>query len=528
MAISKPTQTRAAASAISERRRWVLAACCLASCAKQSEPPPWVFRPPGLEAFGGGWTAYSLFMSALSLGALAFLLIGGVLGDIFGRRRVLLIGLGGLLAANLLTLLSAAVPWFVTMRLVAGAFGVLVLPLSLSVLFLAYADDGAARTRAVAVYVLLTNTAFLIAGFLGQLMYSQVGWRASFALPTLLTLAAFVLARRELNESAVSRERYVDVIGHAAWTLITLSLLYGLVSWVIDRAYAPVARGASLVAITIGVALLVWWERHNRESIIGQSRIKRRALVVLILFGLCMQFGFVGLATQVRGVLQAAYGYGSILATLALAPVLVGMFGGVLYAGRRLKGVGARPVMSGSLLVVMAVCALMALTGASGSWLWRSTLLLTFGAAAVLANSAWTAIFLRALPEDAVGVRTGINSSALAIGASLGGSLPAALLTRIGLDQYTQLLLAAGVPGERLDAALAALNRVLDPATPDAVLIDPDVAARLLFGYKLVYLAAYEQVLLLIALVCLIGSLLIWFGLPRELKTLYLSEDSEP
>lgn len=527
MAFPNPSQARAAAFA-GRGRRWVLAACCLASCAKNSEPPAWVFRPPGLQAFGGGWTTYSLFMSALSLGALAFLLIGGVMGDIFGRRRVLLIGLGGLLAANLMTLLSAAVPWFVTMRLVAGAFGVLVLPLSLSVLFLAYADDSAARVRAVAIYVLLSNTAFLSAGFLGQLMHSQVGWRASFALPTLLTLAAFVLARREVGESAVPRERYVDVIGHAAWTLITLSLLYGLVSWVIDRAYAPVARGASLVAIAIGVALLAWWERHNRETIIGQSRIKRRALVVLILFGLCMQFGFVGLVTQVRGALQAAYGYGNVWATLALAPVLAGMFGGILYAGRRMQGAGARPVMTGGLLVVAAVCALTALTGASGAWPWRSVLLLAFGAAAVLANSAWTAIFLRALPQDAVGVRTGINSSALAVGASLGGSLPAALLTRIGLEQYTRLLLASGVPDERLEPALAALNRVLDPATPDAALLDPALAARLLSGYRLVYLAAYEQVLLVIALVCLIGSLLAWFGLPRELKTLYMAEDAGP
>ncbi|NTU82791.1 MAG: MFS transporter, partial [Chloroflexales bacterium] len=185
MAAQTSAQTLATPSAIRGRRRWILAACCLASCAKNSEPPPWVFQPPGLQAFGGGWATYSLWMSALSLGALAFLLIGGVLGDIFGRRRVLLTGLRGLLVANLLTLLTPAVPWFVTMRLVAGAFGVLVLPLSLSILFLAYADDGAARSRAVTVYVLLTNMAFLTAGFLGQLMHSRLGWRASFALPTL-------------------------------------------------------------------------------------------------------------------------------------------------------------------------------------------------------------------------------------------------------------------------------------------------------------------------------------------------------
>ncbi|NTU79928.1 MAG: hypothetical protein HGA45_11075, partial [Chloroflexales bacterium] len=70
--------------------------------------------------------------------------------------------------------------------------------------------------------------------------------------------------------------------------------------------------------------------------------------------------------------------------------------------------------------------------------------------------------------------------------------------------------------------------RVLDPATPDAALVDPAVAARLLADYQLVYLAAYERVMLLIALVCLAGSLLAWFGLPRELKAIYLAEESGP
>ncbi len=98
----------------------------------------------------------------------------------------------------------------------------------------------------------------------------------------------------------------------------------------------------------------------------------------------------------------------------------------------------------------------------------------------------------------------------------------------LGLAEYTQLLLAAGVPAERIDATLAALDHVLDPATPDAALVDPAVAAQLLAGHQLAYLVAYEQVLLLVALVCLVGSLLAWFGLPYELKAIYLAEESGP
>ncbi|NTU78161.1 MAG: MFS transporter [Chloroflexales bacterium] len=163
----------------SGRRRWrVLLACCLASSAKNTEPPPWIYHPPATAAFNAGWATYGIWMSLVALGALAFLLVGGVLGDIFGRQRVLLIGLGGLIAANLLAVVAPTAPWFFASRFIAGAFGTLVLPLSLSVLYLAFADDVALRERAIAVYVLLTSAAFLISGLLGQLMGTLFDWRA--------------------------------------------------------------------------------------------------------------------------------------------------------------------------------------------------------------------------------------------------------------------------------------------------------------------------------------------------------------
>lgn len=524
MATSTTAQTLAQAPAISGRRWWILAACCLATCAKNTEPPPWIFHPPAMRAFNEGWATYGLIMSALTLGALAFLLIGGVLGDIFGRRRLLLIGLGGLMVCNLLAVFSPSVPWFVVTRLAAGAFGILVLPLSLAMLFLAFADDVAARTRAIAIYILFTNTAFLIAGLLGQLMYSLFDWRASFVVPTLLAVVAFWLARREISESFVARERYVDVIGHAAWALIVLSLLFGFVAWGIDRTYSWVVVTASLVAVVIGVALLVWWDRHTKESIIGQSKIKRRALIILILFGLCMQFGFVGLSTQVRNVLQVVYGYGVVLATVALAPLVIGMFAMVLYGARRPIRASPRALLSGGLLAGAAICLLTTLTRAAGSWPLISVMLLAFGAVMVLANITWTAVFLLSLPNDVVGVRTGINSSVFQVGGSLGNSLPATMVATVGLAQYTQMLLAAGVPRLRIDEALGALNSVLDPATPDAAL-NPAVSERLVAGYQLAYLMAYDRVLLILAVILAIGSLLAWFGLPRERAAIYAAEE---
>ncbi|NTU83883.1 MAG: MFS transporter [Chloroflexales bacterium] len=513
--MSTTAQTISDARVAGGRRAWVLAACCLASCAKNTEPPPWVFRPPATAAFNAGWATYGLWMSVVGLGALAFLLIGGVLGDIFGRRRVMQIGLGGLIAANLFAVVAPSAPWFVVSRFGAGAFGTLVLPLSLSMLYLAYADDELARARAIGVYVLITSTALLTAGLLGQLMKMLFDWRVTFAVPTALGALAFVLVRRETVESSVPHGRRFDVVGHAAWALTVLCLMVSLVAWGSDRPNAPLALAGALAGVAVGIGLIVWWDMYTPDSVFGQSQIQRRALVVLILFGLCMQFGFVAFVTQVRNVLQAVYGYGVVLATVALAPLALGMLAAVIVATRRLVNARPRPLLAGSILAGGVICALAAVTGAAGFYPWLGLLLLAFGAAMILANVAWTAVFLSSMPEDVVGVRTGINSSVFQLGGSLGSGIAAALLADLGVSFYERLLVAAGVPAQRLDQAVAALNSLLDPATPNAAL-DPAVGERLLGGYQIAYLAAYNRVLLTVAGVCLVGSLLAWFALPRR------------
>ncbi|NTU78160.1 MAG: multidrug efflux MFS transporter [Chloroflexales bacterium] len=122
--------------------------------------------------------------------------------------------------------------------------------------------------------------------------------------------------------------------------------------------------------------LLAWWDWRTPNSILGQSKIQRRALIVLILFGLCMQFGFVAFTTQVRNVLQAVFGYDVVRATLALVPLLVGMFGAVLFAARRLGHAGPRPLLAGGLVAGAAVCALAALTSAGSAYTPPSMLVL--------------------------------------------------------------------------------------------------------------------------------------------------------
>ena len=74
---------------------------------------------------------------------------------------------------------------------------------------------------------------------------------------------------------------------------------------------------------------------------------------------------------------------------------------------------------------------------------------------------------------------------------------------------------AAGVESAQTDAALDTLNTILNPALSDTM-IDPSVRERLLAGYQLTFLAAYDRVLLIVAVICIAASVVVWFGLPPK------------
>lgn len=504
--------------AAGNQRWWVLAAAVTAAMARNLEPPASVFLTPETQAFNAGWATYGFWMSVVSLAVLAFLLIGGVLGDIFGRRRVMLIGIGGLIAGNLLVLFSPALPWFVSMRVVAALCGTLVLPLSLSMLYLAFDDDAVARGRAIAIYVLCTSSAVLFAGLLGQVMRDLFDWRATVVLPLLFAFIALFLVLREIRESKLALGRRFDVVGHAAWAFTVLCAVSSLMAAFSKQPGAGWALAAALTGVGIGVAVLVWWDFNTPDSIFGQSKLQRRALIVLIIYGLCMQFGMVAVVTQVRNVLQAVYGYGPVLATVALAPYVLGMLVMVIYASRRLIDKDLRPLLVQSLMAGAVICVLIALTRAAGFYPLLALLLFLFGAAMVLAGTTFTFAFFISVPSDALGVRSGISSSVSRLGGSLGNSVAAGILAIYGAATYEQMLLAAGVPPERIAEALGALNIILDPSSPGAA-VYPEVGSRLLAGYQVAYLASYERVLLITAAVCAIGSLLAWLALPRSKRT---------
>ncbi len=152
-----------------KRMSWtILAASSLSSSARLLEPPLWVFNPPGVEPFDAAWNNFRLVTSLSGVLLIVFLLVGGLLGDLYGRRRIWMIGLVGFIVCNLLIMAFPGLAWRIVLQFCALAFGSLFAPLILATLNLTFPDRS--RTLAFAIFVSVNAIALQLAWLQGQFL----------------------------------------------------------------------------------------------------------------------------------------------------------------------------------------------------------------------------------------------------------------------------------------------------------------------------------------------------------------------
>jgi EmrB/QacA subfamily drug resistance transporter len=285
----------------------------------------------------------------------SLLLTGGLLADLCGRRRVFMWGLGIFTVASLACALAPSVGVLIAARAVAGVGAALAIPASLSIVRVVW-RDAADRGRALGIWAGCNGIALAIGPTLGGVLIQAFDWRSVFLVVVPLGLAAFLLARPLIPESADPHGRDFDLGAQAVGALGLGSL-----------AYAAIRLGESAwTAAAVAVASAVAW-----AAFVSLERKRgTRALVPLELFfirefraamvaTIGMTFGMYGLifllplAWQGTGRLDTM-GAGIALLPMALVFVVVSPFSGGLSRklGRRFMAAGGVAVIGCGLLLV--------------------------------------------------------------------------------------------------------------------------------------------------------------------------------
>ena len=378
-----------------------------------------------------------------------FLLLGGRLGDLLGRRRMLLTGLAVFAVSSLTAGLAGSAGLLVAARLVQGIGAALMAPAALSELTTSF-REGKDRNTALGVWGAISGMAAAAGVFLGGVISQGPGWRWVFFVnpPICVVVAAGAFALLADDRSGRTEGTAFDSQGAVLVTGGMLLLVYGLVR-------APVAGWGSLQTIftLIGSAILIVAfavnELRSRNPLVPLAILRVKGLVAADLTQLIAFSGFFSMFFYATLYMQEILGYSPLKAGAAYLPITAGFAVAGAMASQLVTRIGTRPVVVVGCLIAAAgiwYVSRVPLHGSYVSDLLPGFLVMSLGAGSVFVSVAAAAN--AGVPPDKAGLAAGLLNSSQQIGSALG----LAILSAVAITRTKHLIAAQVSPVVAADA----------------------------------------------------------------------------
>jgi EmrB/QacA subfamily drug resistance transporter len=398
----------------------VLIACILGSVVVFVDSTVVNVALPAIEEdLGGGLALQQWLVDAYLLTLGSLLLVGGSLGDLFGGRRVFLLGILGFGATSVLCAAAPDGTTLILARGLQGVAGAVLTPAALAVIANTFA--GEERGAAVGTWTAWTGIAFVIGPIVGGWLVTHASWRWVFIVNVPLAAATALLVQRVVPTVERKGPRpHVDIVG-------ALFCAFGLAGPVFALIEAP-RRGFTdpLIVFSLvgGLALLavfVWWEHRCPAPMLPLQLFARRNFSVTNVETFAVYAGLSTLTFFLVLYIQQLAGYTAVRAGLALVPITVVMFLLSPRVGRLSMRFGPRLFMGlGPLLAGGSIAALMRLRPGFSYWFELLPPLLGFAVGLSMTVAPLTATVLANVSESDAGKASGVNNSVARVAGLLG------------------------------------------------------------------------------------------------------------
>jgi EmrB/QacA subfamily drug resistance transporter len=395
----------------SPQGRWVVAATVLGSgMAFLDGTVVNVALPTIGRDFDAGIDGLQWVVNGYLLTLAALILLGGALGDRYGRRRVFLVGVAWFALASLLCGLAPSLPLLILARVLQGIGGALLTPGSLAIIEASFTPDD--RGQAIGAWSGLGGIATVIGPFLGGYLIQAASWRFIFLLNLPFAVAVVWIALRHVPESRdANAPARLDIPGAVLAALGLAGATYALIEAPGQGLLAPAILGSALLGALALVAFVLVELRSPHPmlqlTIFRSRQFSGANLTTLAVYGALGGVMFV-LILQ----LQQGLGYSPLEAGAATFPVTLLMLALSSRAGRLANRIGPRlPMTLGPLGAALGML-LMARIGPGAAYLTDVLpALVVFGLGLSLTVSPLTATVMAAVDENHAGIASAVNNA---------------------------------------------------------------------------------------------------------------------
>jgi EmrB/QacA subfamily drug resistance transporter len=390
--------------------RWVLAATVLGSGVAALDATVVGIALPAIgRDFHASVASLQWVVNSYTLTLAGLLLLGGALGDSYGRRKVFVIGTVWFALASLACGLAPGVGFLIGARALQGVGAALLTPGSLAILQASFAPDD--RPKAIGAWSGLGGVAAAVGPFLGGWLISAVSWRLVFFINLPVAAAVVAIAARHVPESRAPGPRQpLDTVGAITISLALAGITYGLTAasgsgWGSLPVLASLAGGLAMFVVFV-VA-----EDRNPHAMLPLAIFRTRQFsaanaVTFVVYG-----ALGGALFLVPAVLQVACGYSAVAAGVALLPVTILMLTLSARSAALAARIGPRLQMTVGPLVIGAGMALFVRVDSAGDYLTQVLpAVLVFGLGLAINVAPLTATALSAAPAEHSGIASAVNN----------------------------------------------------------------------------------------------------------------------
>ncbi|WP_201754357.1 MFS transporter [Micromonospora rubida] len=463
-----------------------------------------IANPTIARELGSSMTGLQWVTNGYLLALAVTLIVGGKLGDRFGRRRIFVIGVVGFALASLGCGLSLSTPALIAFRVLQGFAGALLVPNTLAILRSAFPP--AELGRAIGTWGAASAFAAAAGPIVGGLLVEYLSWPAIFLLNVPIGMLAAVLAVRWIDESrAPGRADRFDIVGAS----MLAAALFVLV-WALTGAHG---RGWGYGAASVATALIlllgfVARQRSAPAPLLPLSLFRSRALSVGVVLLVTGNLALYGVLFSIGLYLQNVHGYTPLETGVRLLPLMAVFMVSSPLGGRLTERLGARwPLVLGMALLAASFFGLVGLSADSPysqQWPW----LILLGSGMGIVVVAGTETVIGTAPARHSGVAGGLQTTANQLGGVLGTTVFGTVIATIVARTLQSELHRADVPDAIAEQVVAHTGLAEQGIAPLAARTNELAAAAITTATERAFMSGMHAVMWIGAGIALLSALL--------------------